>query len=150
MGIKNLIQTSRDFNFTKLSEVELFELRLILVDQYFFSHRKQNLCFRCNFLLWPENFFGLGVMAHFIMRFLFCHRGVGQEEGCFYFENASSPVSPAVRIGRPKTTMTLRRALSLSELTHLAISSRVSWRLETSVMLKFRSVKSPVKKFGIV
>ena len=69
--------------------------------------------------------------------------------GMFLYEIAS-PVSPAVRIGRPKTSMTLRSALSLSELTHLAISSRVSWRLETSVMLKFRSVKSPVKKFGIV
>ena len=74
---------------------------------------------------------------------------IQSRRGMFLFENAS-PVSPAVRIGSPKTTMTLRSALSLSELTHLAISSKVSWRLETSVMLKFRSVKSPVKKFGIV
>ena len=59
-------------------------------------------------------------------------------------------VNPAVIRGRPNTIMPFNRLLLLRLLTHLAISSKVSWRLLRSVMLKFKADTVPVRKFGIV
>ena len=59
-------------------------------------------------------------------------------------------VKPAVMRGKPKTIIPFRRLLLLKELTHFAISSKVSWRFPMSVMLKFKVDRAPVKIFGIV